>query len=167
MLDTTIVGIDPGHSTGIAILCIEKGSERLAFFDKFVGTQEEVADCIRSTIARKRQVGHRLFCIVERAVFRGSCSATKQGAMINRATGEFFYGTLWNRDFWVCMKTPMEWKGNTPKAIIHSRVLRVFGDQLLEITGLNNFAELTKQFPDPLDALGIAMAGSKNLAMWF
>lgn len=167
MLDTTIVGIDPGHITGIAILSIEKDCECIEFFDKLIGTQEEVADRIRSIIARKRQVDHRLFCIVERAVFRGSCSATKQGAMINRATGEFFYGTLWDRGFWVCMKTPMEWKGNTPKAIIHSRVLRVFGDQLLEITGLNNFDELTKRFPDPLDALGIAMAGNKNLAKWF
>lgn len=164
---TIVIGIDPGKHTGLAVIQGKPGQEYIALFETLVGSQEKIADRLISEV-KNWSTYHDLLCIIERASLRGSHSPTKFGAMINRACGEFFYGLIYGMDAKVIMKTPMEWKGNTPKHIVHNRIMKSFGKRLCSLLGPDKTEDsILRDFPDALDALGIAIAGLRRSQEWF
>jgi len=153
------VGIDPGLHTGIAVL--QRDSRKVVYLAQHAGQREAVVIKLFQGI---KNLGSPVIVTIEQAVIRGSASAKKHGAIENRAYGEFIYGFLFAEGYTVSMVTPMRWKGNTPKVVVHNRLLAKFdtGSWIPPDEVLKLLRGTKSSYEDAMDALGLANYASSE-----
>jgi len=160
---TLIMGIDPGACTGLAYV-IDGHVESLQL--RTINQLHDIPEVIlgEDNYWHYRD-GWAVSVFIERACIRGSASGTSRSALHVAEISACFLGVCLGWGATAELIPVMKWKRNTPKAIMHKRLLK-----RMDVTKHIPPKELAKigsgkpsKWENALDACGLALWGYKQL----
>lgn len=165
-----IIGIDPGRTTGMAyVYCGQVIHMCLAT----VNTLNDIPSAVHmldDLIRNLSPTTDTPNVFIERACVRGSASLTARSALAVAEMGACFLGVYLGRYGGYADRTKelvpvMKWKGNTPKIVIHKRLLKRQDviDNIPEKEVSKILTGKPSKWENALDACGLALWGHNKL----
>lgn len=163
-----IIGIDPGRTTGMSYVY---NGQVLHMCLATVNTLSDIPEAVHmlDTLISPSILEERPHVFVERACVRGSASLTARSALAVAEMGACFLGVYLGRASLYGrtreLVPVMKWKGNTPKIVIHKRLLKRQDviDNIPEKEVSKILSGKPSKWENALDACGLALWGHNKL----